>query len=89
MVGSGDDFAGASGQHVFQANGDVEGSGYDVCTFQIVPTYGEYFNRAGMGRRDISNRCRIRRNDSEDRIHERPDQPSDKWPMAFFLDLRG
>ena len=44
MVGSGDGFAGASGQHVFQANGDVEGSGYDVCTFQIVPTYGDYFN---------------------------------------------
>ena len=44
MVGSGDGFPGASGTHVFQANGDVTGSGYDVCTFQIVPTYGDYFN---------------------------------------------
>jgi len=44
MVGSGDGYAGASGTHVFLANGDVAGSGYDVCTFAIVPTYGDYVN---------------------------------------------
>ena len=44
MVGSGDGYAGASGTHVFLANGDVAGSGYDVCGFHSVPTYGEYYN---------------------------------------------
>ena len=44
MVGGGDGYAGASGNHVFLSNGDVAGSGYDVCTFRIVPTYGDYFN---------------------------------------------
>ena len=42
MVGNG--YAGDSGTHTFLANGDVGGSGYDVCTFHHVPTYGEYFN---------------------------------------------
>lgn len=42
MVGNG--YAGESGTHTFLANGDVGGSGYDVCTFHHVPTYGEYFN---------------------------------------------
>jgi len=42
MVGT--DYAGASGVHNFMANGDVSGSGYDVCTFNHVPTYGDYFN---------------------------------------------
>jgi len=40
----GDDYAGDSGTHTFLDNGDVGGSGYDVCTFHHVPTYGEYFN---------------------------------------------
>ncbi len=42
MVGT--DYAGASGVHNFMANGDVSGSGYDVCSFNHVPTYGDYFN---------------------------------------------
>ena len=42
MVGT--DYAGASGSHTFLDNGDVGGSGYDVCTFHHVPTYGQYFN---------------------------------------------
>jgi len=42
MVGV--DYAGASGTHTFFANGDVAGSGYDVCTFNHIPTYGQYFN---------------------------------------------
>ena len=42
MVGMG--YAGASGVHDFMDNGDVTGSGYDVCTFNHVPTYGDYFN---------------------------------------------
>jgi branched-chain amino acid transport system substrate-binding protein len=37
-------YAGASGTHTFLDNGDVGGSGYDVCTFNHVPTYGQYFN---------------------------------------------
>jgi len=28
----------------FLDNGDVGGSGYDVCTFNHVPTYGDYYN---------------------------------------------
>ena len=40
----GDAYAGESGTHSFLDNGDVGGSGYDVCTFHHVPTYGEYFN---------------------------------------------
>ena len=44
MVGSGDGYDGETGTHVFLANGDVGGSGYDVCTFHHVPTYGDYFN---------------------------------------------
>ncbi len=40
----GDEYAGDSGTHTFLDNGDVGGSGYDVCTFHHVPTYGEYFN---------------------------------------------
>ena len=44
MVGSGDGYAGASGNQVFLSNGDVGGSGYDVCTFHHVPTFGQYFN---------------------------------------------
>lgn len=44
MVGSGDGYAGASGNHIFMANGDVPGDGYDVCSFNHVPTYGDYFN---------------------------------------------
>ena len=42
MVGDG--YAGESGTHTFLDNGDVGGSGYDVCTFHHVPTYGQYFN---------------------------------------------
>ena len=42
MVGV--DYAGASGVHNFMDNGDVTGSGYDVCSFNHVPTYGDYFN---------------------------------------------
>ena len=42
MVGA--DYAGDSGTHTFLDNGDVGGSGYDVCTFHHVPTFGEYFN---------------------------------------------
>ncbi len=42
MVGN--EYAGDSGTHTFLDNGDVGGSGYDVCTFHHVPTYGEYFN---------------------------------------------
>jgi branched-chain amino acid transport system substrate-binding protein len=42
MVGV--DYAGASGVHNFMDNGDVSGSGYDVCSFNHVPTYGDYFN---------------------------------------------
>ena len=42
MVGV--DYAGDSGTHTFLDNGDVGGSGYDVCTFHHVPTFGEYFN---------------------------------------------
>ncbi|MEL0268277.1 MAG: ABC transporter substrate-binding protein [Euryarchaeota archaeon] len=44
MVGSGDGYDGETGTHVFLENGDVGGSGYDVCTFHHVPTYGDYFN---------------------------------------------
>ena len=44
MVGTGDGYAGASGNHIFMANGDVPGDGYDVCSFNHVPTYGDYFN---------------------------------------------
>jgi branched-chain amino acid transport system substrate-binding protein len=44
MVGSGNGYAGASGNHVFLDNGDVPGDGYDVCSFNNVPTYGDYFN---------------------------------------------
>jgi len=44
MVGSGDGYDGETGTHVFLDNGDVGGSGYDVCTFHHVPTYGDYFN---------------------------------------------
>ena len=40
----GDEYAGDSGTHTFLSNGDVGGSGYDVCTFAHVPTFGEYFN---------------------------------------------
>ena len=40
----GDAYAGDSGTHTFLDNGDVGGSGYDVCTFAHVPTFGEYFN---------------------------------------------
>ena len=58
MVGSGDGYAGETGTHVFLDNGDVGGSGYDVCTFHHVPTYGEYFNcdrawAAGAGLLDV------------------------------------
>ena len=42
MVGT--DYEGASGTHTFYDNGDVAGSGYDVCSFNHVPTYGDYFN---------------------------------------------
>jgi branched-chain amino acid transport system substrate-binding protein len=42
MVGVG--YAGASGSHTFLPNGDVAGTGYDVCTFHHIPTYGQYFN---------------------------------------------
>ena len=44
MVGGGDGYAGASGHHTFLDNGDVPGDGYDVCSFNHVPTYGDYFN---------------------------------------------
>ncbi|MBT3357441.1 MAG: ABC transporter substrate-binding protein [Euryarchaeota archaeon] len=37
-------YEGASGVHDFLANGDVAGAGYDVCSFNHVPTYGDYFN---------------------------------------------
>ncbi|MDC3281903.1 ABC transporter substrate-binding protein [Euryarchaeota archaeon] len=42
MVGN--DYAGESGTLDFLDNGDVSGSGYDVCTFNHVPTYGDYYN---------------------------------------------
>ena len=42
MVGT--DYAGESGTLTFLDNGDVGGSGYDVCTFNHVPTYGDYYN---------------------------------------------
>ena len=42
MVGNG--YQGESGTHTFEANGEVPGLYYDVCTFHHVPTYGEYFN---------------------------------------------
>ena len=42
MVGV--DYAGESGMLTFLDNGDVGGSGYDVCTFNYVPTYGDYYN---------------------------------------------
>ena len=42
MVGI--DYAGESGTLTFLDNGDVGGSGYDVCTFNHVPTYGDYYN---------------------------------------------
>ena len=42
MVGN--DYPGESGTLDFLANGDVSGSGYDVCTFNYVPTYGDYYN---------------------------------------------
>ena len=42
MVGN--DYAGESGTLTFLDNGDVGGSGYDVCTFNHVPTYGDYYN---------------------------------------------
>jgi branched-chain amino acid transport system substrate-binding protein len=42
MVGT--NYAGTSGTHTFYDNGDVAGSGYDVCSFNHVPTYGDYFN---------------------------------------------
>jgi branched-chain amino acid transport system substrate-binding protein len=42
MVGN--DYAGESGTLDFLDNGDVSGSGYDVCTFNYVPTYGDYYN---------------------------------------------
>mgnify|MGYP001289798033 FL=1 len=42
MVGV--DYAGESGTLTFLDNGDVGGSGYDVCTFNYVPTYGDYYN---------------------------------------------
>ena len=46
MVGAGDGYAGAAGTHVFSSNGDVSGEvyNYNVCTFNHVPTYGDYFN---------------------------------------------
>jgi branched-chain amino acid transport system substrate-binding protein len=44
MVGAAPGYAGASGTHVFLSNGDVAGSGYDVCGFHHIPTYGEYYN---------------------------------------------
>jgi len=42
MVGN--DYSGESGTLDFLSNGDVSGSGYDVCTFNYVPTYGDYYN---------------------------------------------
>ena len=42
MVGV--DYEGESGTLTFLDNGDVGGSGYDVCTFNHVPTYGDYYN---------------------------------------------
>ena len=42
MVGV--DYAGESCTLTFLDNGDVGGSGYDVCTFNYVPTYGDYYN---------------------------------------------
>ena len=42
MVGT--NYPGTSGTHTFYENGDVAGSGYDVCSFNHVPTYGDYFN---------------------------------------------
>jgi len=43
MVGDG--YEGESGTHTFLDNGDVPAtSGYDVCTFNHVPTYGDYYN---------------------------------------------
>ena len=43
MVGNG--YEGESGTLTFLDNGDVPAtSGYDVCTFNHVPTYGDYYN---------------------------------------------
>ncbi|MDB3871299.1 ABC transporter substrate-binding protein [Euryarchaeota archaeon] len=42
MVGM--NYVGESGTLTFLDNGDVGGSGYDVCTFNHVPTYGDYYN---------------------------------------------
>ena len=45
MVASADSpYVGESGTHVFEANGEVPGLYYEVCTYHHIPTYGEYFN---------------------------------------------
>ncbi len=41
---TGNAYAGESGTHTFQANGEVPGLYYDVCTYHHVPTYDTYFN---------------------------------------------
>ena len=48
----GNNYAGESGTHTFLDNGDVDGPGYDVCTFHHIPTYGEFFNCDRMWRAD-------------------------------------
>ena len=42
MVGV--DYNGESGVITFLDNGDIPGAGYDICTFNHVPTFGDYFN---------------------------------------------
>ena len=45
MVASSDSpYVGESGTHAFEANGEVPGLYFEVCTYHHVPTYGEYFN---------------------------------------------
>ena len=40
-LGSGTGFVGASGTHVFDSNGDVAGSGYEICQFNSAVINGE------------------------------------------------
>ena len=42
MVGT--DYAGASGEHTFDANGDVPGAGYDMCRFDAISSTDVFFS---------------------------------------------
>ena len=48
LLGSGTGYSGASGLHVFDGQGDVVGSGYDVCQF-VAATSGLVLNCMGGG----------------------------------------